>query len=234
MLNNAAAVNAEAGPNTAARGTAFNGLSPAERAVQALYLAALGRAGMKAELDLWVPLIGNNTFLPQSVVSAIEGSAEAKDRLVKSWYIAYLGRQANGVEEQGFVTMLQSGESEEQVLAMMLGTQEFLTRAQLLVSSGSQSERFVQALYQLLLGRQAGAKELQDWVNAIPQIGRQGVALALLQSGEFHTNQFEGYYDTLLHRPADAAALGAWVNIGLDVFTVRIAFEGTAEFFSNG
>src|SRR5262245_47601900 len=49
FINNAIAVNASVGPDTPDRATAFVGLSPAERAIQALYLDALGRPGSKAE-----------------------------------------------------------------------------------------------------------------------------------------------------------------------------------------
>src|SRR5262249_25523105 len=136
-VDGSAAVNAAVGPNTAARSTAFTGLSAKERAVQALYLDALGRAGSKAELDSWVKLfLSGATSLSAAVVRAIEGSRTAEDHLVKSWYIAYLGRQANGTEEQPFVNLLHAGQSEEQVLSLLLGAQGFYNRAQTLVSSG--------------------------------------------------------------------------------------------------
>jgi hypothetical protein len=102
------------------------------------------------------------------------------------------------------------------------------------ISAGSADERYVQALYQLLLGRSAGDTELSGWVNALPGLGGAGVALAILQSQEFRTYQFEGYYDALLHRPSDAAGLGGWVSSGLDGYRVRLAFEASAEFFANG
>jgi hypothetical protein len=60
------------------------------------------------------------------------------------------------------------------------------------------------------------------------------VALGFLGSQEFRTDQFEGYYDALLHRPSDPGGLSAWVNSGLDEFHVRVAFESSPEFFSNG
>src|SRR5262249_23820454 len=49
-LNGAASVNGGVAPDTADRATAFAGLNPLERAVQALYLAELGRPGSRAEL----------------------------------------------------------------------------------------------------------------------------------------------------------------------------------------
>src|SRR5262249_30069331 len=102
-LNNAAAVNAASGPNTADRATTFIGLTAQQRFVQALYLDALGRAGAQAELDVWVAVLNSPGGSQAQVASGIEGSLEAQDRLVKSWYFAFLGRAAQGDEELGWV-----------------------------------------------------------------------------------------------------------------------------------
>ncbi len=232
------AVNAEVGPDTADRGTAFAGLTPNERVVQALYLDILGRAGAKSELDGWAGLLNGSTAAQRSVASSIEGSSEGQTRLVKAWYVAYLGRPAAGGEEQGWVSLLQAGQTEEQVLSQILGTGEFFNRAQVLIpsgpGSGSASGRFVQALYQLLLDRPGSQSELDGWINQIPGIGWQGVALGLLGSTEFRSNQFEGYYDVLLHRPSDASGLNGWVFSNMDMRSVRLGFEAGSEFFVNG
>jgi hypothetical protein len=73
-------------------------------------------------------------------------------------------------------------------------------------------------------------------------MGRQGVALGFLagpSATEFRTDQFEGYYNALLHRPdnpdgLDPNGLNNWVMSNLDIEAVRIAFESTPEFFANG
>ena len=55
---------------------------------------------------------------------------------------------------------LLSGQTEEQVLSILLGSQEFFNRAQTLAGSGTADERFVKALYQLLFNRTPGANEV--------------------------------------------------------------------------
>jgi hypothetical protein len=236
-LDNGAAVNTLAGPDTRDGATAFAGLSAAERFVQALYLDELGRAGSTAELDGWVNGMLNRPGGSRGAVAAgIAGSAEARDHLVKSWYIAFLGRQANGKEEQGFVSELQAGMTEEQVLSQVLGSGEFLDRAQTLVSSGTPAQRFVQSLFQLLLDRPADANELSSQTAGLDvssASARQAGALGVLQSPEFRTDQFEGYYNALLHRPSDAG-LNGWASSGLDLHSVRLHFETSDEFFVNG
>jgi hypothetical protein len=234
-INNAAAVNASAGPDTADRTTALAGLGAPERFVQALYLDDLGRAGSKAELDGWVNGVLNQPGGSQQAVAAgIAGSREAQDHQVKGWYVAYLGRQAQNGEEQGWVNALQSGQSEEQVLAGIVGSAEFYNRAQTLVATGTADQRYVQALYLLLLDRTAGAAELAAWNGALPSLGTGGAALAFLGAAEFRTDQFEGYYNALLHRPADAAGLNGWVFSNLDMASVRVGFEASQEFVADG
>jgi parallel beta-helix repeat protein len=115
-LNNTA-VNAMPGPDTADRGTAFTGLTADERFVQALYLDDLGRAGSKAELDNWLPVLSAGG--QQMVVTDIVNSMEARDRMVNNWYQTYLGRSADGTEELVWVTKLQAGQTYAPILAQL-------------------------------------------------------------------------------------------------------------------
>jgi hypothetical protein len=92
----------------------------------------------------------------------------------------------------------------------------------------------VQALYQLLLRRKGSDFEVAGWIHALPALGRQGVALGFLHSTEYRTDLFQQYYNDLLHRPADAAGINGWVSSGLDSSSVRIGFEASSEFFTNG
>jgi hypothetical protein len=64
--------------------------------------------------------------------------------------------------------------------------------------------------------------------------GRTAVALGILSSQEFRTDDFEGYYNALLHRPADSAGQSGWVMSPYDVGTVRSGIEASSEFFVSG
>jgi hypothetical protein len=170
------------------------------------------------------------------VAAGIEKSFEARDRLLKTWYSTYLGRQAQGGEELGWVNQLRAGQTQEQVLSQFLsdpGGQEFYHRAQTLIASGTPDERYVQALYQVLLGRSATSAEISGWDAMLPSLGRQGAAQVFLHSPEFRSDLFEGYYNDLFHRQDDRAALNAWVNSNLDILSVRIGFESGPEFYSS-
>jgi hypothetical protein len=236
-LDDAGAVSSFYGPNTSDRGTALAGLSAQQRFVQVLYLDALGRAGSQAELNGWVAAFNNTpgtqTQQQALVANGIERSPEARTHLVQTWYEAFLGRQAQGGEEQGWVNLLLAGQTEEQVLSGILGGPEFFNHAQTLVGTGTPSQRFVQALYQLLLNRTGGTGEVSGWVSVLPGLSDQGVALVFLGTPEFRTNLIEAYYNALLHRPSDPGLRG-WLSSGLDATSIRVGFESGSEFFANG
>lgn len=232
QLNNAASVSTFYGPDTADRATALASLSPAQRFVQVLYLNALGRAGSLAELDSWVAVLQTNGRLV--VASGIERSPEARLHLVQTWYLTYLGRPLGINEPQGWVNMLLAGVSEEVTLSGILGSAEFFARAQTLIAAGTPDERFVRALYLLLLDRTASAAEVAGHVANIASRGRNGVAQDFLFSAELRTNLIEVYYNTLLHRAVDGDGLNSWFSSGFDATNLRTGIESSNEFFQQG
>ncbi len=218
-------------------GNGLAGLTPQERFVQTLYLDALGRAGSKTELDSWVVAFNDGSSqmdAQAAIATGIEESFEGRDHLVKGWYETFLGRAAGGGEELGWVSQLMSGTTEEQVLSQILASTEFYGRAQTLSGAGTADQRFVQALYPLLLGRTASDAEVMSWVATLPQQGRLGVALGFLTSGEYRTDLVQSDYGVLLHRSPDPQGLAFWVGIGEDALDLRIGFEASPEFFTNG
>ncbi|HBI43132.1 MAG TPA: hypothetical protein DDY78_09800 [Planctomycetales bacterium] len=222
-------------PDTADRTAAFMGLSPQQRFIQALYLDELGRAGSVAELNGWVAVLNGAPNGPAVVEQGIENSAEGRDNLVKGWYRSYLGRTADGVEEQSHVAGLLAGFSEETILGGILGSPEFFLHAQTLTNSGSPPERFVQALYKLLLNRTADAGEITGHVAELRggQTEAQ-VAENFLLGLEFRTDLVALYYSTLLHRTASADEINGWAASGMSDYTIRLMFESSPEFLANG
>ena len=208
-------------------------LTSQERFVQALYRDELGRNGTVSELDGWVALLNQPGETPADVAAGVADSPEALDRVVRGWYQTYLGRPAEGGEELSWVNLLQQGQSGEQVLAGILGEPEFFNRAQTLAGSGTPQERYVQGLYQVLLGRTGSVDEIAGWVNALPVLGSIGVAQAIQTSPEYRTEATTAYYKNLLGRSPDAAGLNSWVFSNLDLLAVHIGFEGSPEFYND-
>jgi hypothetical protein len=151
----------------------------------------------------------------------------------------------------GWVGLLQATHNDELVQSGILSSAEFFNRAQGMGFGGTPEQNYVQALSHVLLGRSGSPAEVAAWVGGLPGMGlpggylpggfgllpvleRQEAALGFLDSLEYRTDAIEGYYNALLHRPADAMGLNGWVNSGLDLLSVRIGFESSAEFFTNG
>jgi Domain of unknown function (DUF4214) len=109
---------------------------------------------------------------------------------------------------------------------------------------------FVQSLYVRLLGRTGSNSEVASWVNALPRLGRIGVANAILSSLEFRADVVHQLYGftpaafpsvasllpPLLHRTSapTAAEVNAWANSSLAILSIAVAFAGSSEFFANG
>jgi hypothetical protein len=208
-------------------------LGAQERFVQALYLDELGRAGSRAELDVWVAVLTMPGGSQAKVAAGIVASLEARDHRVQGWYQTYLGRPATNGEEQPWANLLQS-QTEEQVLSQILGSAEFRARAQTLSPRDPSDQQYVQALYSMLLNRSGSAGEVARFVSALPHLDRPGVALLFFQSPEYRALPVGDDYRTLLHRPADAVGVNGWVLSKLDLAHIRIGFEGSTEFFMNG
>lgn len=234
-IHNAASVNTFYGPNTADRNEALSGLTPQERFVQVLYLNVLGRAGAKAELDFWVGVLNGAGGSQAKVAEFIENSQEARTHLVETWYQTYLNRVAGPDEGHAWVALLAQGQSEEGVLKQFLTTtSEFFDHAQVLSTTGTPDQRFIQALYKLLLNRTPMANEIAFWSNALPVLGREGLVAEFLASFEFRVNLVSAVYMALLHRPEDRAGDDFWLSENLGANALRVGFESTPEFFQKG
>ncbi len=196
-------------------------LSAGRAFVQALYNDALGRSGTLAELDGWLAIPNVNQAV---IVNGILRSREALGRVVDGYYLQYLGRQSDAGRE-GWINLLQSGVSAENVQAAFLSSPEFL---------GHIDTDYVQALYRLTLGRTGDAAELAGWYTVLPQLGLQGVAAAFTNSAEHRSQVVAGDFLTLLHRPASAAELSSLAGLPLDLLTLEAAVLSGPEFFANG
>jgi hypothetical protein len=200
--------------------------------IEEMYEERLGRLASEAELAAWLKVFQASG--QSAVATGIEQSLEARTDLVEEFYLRYLGRAAVNGEEHGWVQLLMQGEMEEKVIAGILSSSEFYTRAQTLVSSGTPDQRYVQALYQLLLNRSPSASEVNSWVSQLPVLGRSGVALGFLDSSEFRTAAITGYYVEFLQRLPEAPGLAGWLGSGLSLEQIRLGFESSGEFLANG
>jgi hypothetical protein len=217
-----------------------------------LYLDILKRApDLSSPTDAagWVNGLNAGRLRPADVDSSVVRSPEANTILVRSLYLRILGRPATGDEGAGWVQMLNGGATQEQVIAGILASPEFGTRAGKLVGTpnGDANTNFVQALYLVVLGRQGSNAEVNGWLSSLNSLGRSGVAAGFLRSAEFRTLLVEQEYGFPLAAPTSLASLyvnflgrksapttaevNSWVNSSRDLAAIEAGFAGSDEFY---
>jgi hypothetical protein len=97
--------------------------------VTALFHDFLQRTPSSSELSFWETALG--TMTRDQVASMILGSLEYDTDLVKSYYLQFLQRSADSTGLTFFASALNGGTlTDEQVIAALIGTDEYFTLAQ--------------------------------------------------------------------------------------------------------
>ncbi len=224
-----------------------NALSANAAFVETLYENELHRFGATTnpnDAGYWVNVLNANTMTPAQVAAAISHTPEALGVVVDGLYLKFLNRAADPNGRAGLVNYLKNGGTIEQVIVSLV------TSAEYAADVGGTDYGYIESLYVKLLGRTGSNAEVSGWLAALPMQGRSGVANALLVSAEFRGDAAQQFYGFTLAAPASvlsllppllhrttapsAADITSWVNSGLDVLSMAVAFAQTGEYFSNG
>ncbi len=200
--------------------------------VRQLYLQELGRPGALVEVASWAQLldgtIGSRIFVEQQIAT----SPEARARTLDHYYTHFLGRDADLFGLINWDQLLLQG-GEEQVAAGILGSVEFFQRAQSQIGTGTQVERFVRALYQVLMNRDPAASEVNGWVSFLASgATRSQVGFLFLASVEYRDDVIRALYLTHLHRQPGDNEISLWSASTLDLRTARERIAASDEFFT--
>jgi len=142
-----------------------------------------------------------------AVANAITYSAEYRSRLIADSYRTYLNRSPDSGGLAHWLQMMDQGMTIQQMEAGFLASAEYYLRA------GSTSSGWVQRLYLHVLGRSAGASEVNYWVQKLNSgWTKEGVAMGFLISTEQLTAVVDGYYVDLLGRHIDPSGRTTWVG----------------------
>jgi hypothetical protein len=200
--------------------------------VQSLYTRFLHRAGDVLNPNgagQWVTAL-NGGMTQAAVANAIVRSPEALGYVVDDLYRTILGRDADPAGRSHHVNLMANGWTVETVQIGLLGGAEYRTRF-------PGDAAFVASLYESVL-RRSPQGGVAAWVDLLPSLTRSGVAAGFVLSTEYRTTQVTNlFYDLLKRTPAAAPTpqqVAAWVNTGLDLLSLRVAFAGSAEFFVIG
>jgi uncharacterized delta-60 repeat protein len=179
------------------------------RFVTDLYQDLLGRApdapGLAANAQ---PLDAARAQALASVARAFVGSVENRSAVIAGYYTTYLGRAADAGGVRNWLGLLQRGATPEEVLATILGSDEYLQRA------GGTNAAFLDRLYRDVLGRDRdpGSQGFLDALNG-GQATRAQVAVGLLSSAEYRTRFVTQAYQTFLGRQPNTAEMGPWLQL---------------------
>ena len=201
-----------------------------ETFIEELYVTRVKRFATESEVENWKNVIRGGAGR-SGIVAAIERAVESRTRLVRAWYEQYLARSASGGEESGWVNALTQGMTEELIIAGILAAPEFFARAQTLVTVGTPNERWLRAMYSVLLGRAQDGGEVGAWLGVITTTNRGGIANTFLNTAEFRGRIIDAYYTTFLQRDADAAGRQNWVVAPLNLTQIREGFASSLEFY---
>jgi hypothetical protein len=195
--------------------------------LEAMIIVKMSPGGSGPQPNTTPGLISNTDSLMR-VAEIVKESSQFLARIVRGFYQRYLGRDPENGEDAGWTNMLLGGDKEETVLSAFLSTREFSQRAEALVPAGTPDERFLSALYQLVLGRAAEPAELESWLQGA-SLDRQQASLALVRSIEFRTQQIAGFLQEALSREATPSELEIWANTPFDLLSIRNLIRSTSE-----
>jgi uncharacterized delta-60 repeat protein len=179
------------------------------RFVQDLYQDLLGRTPSAAERDAREAVLEGPRFqaLNATALNFVR-SDEGRGRVIAGYYQDFLGRSASAAEVAGWVDAERHGATPEHVLALLLGSPEYLQRA------GGTNAAWLDQVYRDLLGRDRDAGA-QPFLVGLEQGGLTRVQMAtiLLSSGEYRERFLGQVYQRFLGRQPGSGETSFWVEL---------------------
>jgi hypothetical protein len=173
---------------------------------------------------------GPSFALREQVADAFTGGAEYSLGVIERDYQMLLGRMPSTGETGGWLAAVQSGMTDEQVLASFAGSSEYYQRA------GGTDRLWIDALYHDLLGRTPSASEENGWLSVLAAgTSRGDIAYGFATSPEHEVQVVALDYQTYLGRsglPAEVANWSAALEQGtLTNEQIIAVFVSSSEFY---
>lgn len=199
-----------------------------QRFVAEAYEDVLRRTVDTAGLAYWSAKLDQGA--PRTdVISGIAASDEYRTLQVTLLYRAYLGRVPDAAGLEFHKQILRNGGKREDVAASILGSAEyFQARGQ------GTEERFLQALYQDVLGREIDPQGQTFFHRLLTEgMSRQAAAGLMLSCPEAQRDAVRRVYAEFLHRPVEGTGLDYWgggLQAGLRHEQVVAGVVGSEEY----
>ena len=206
LLLGAAVAPAAAAPAVTSRApsAAAARVDPTVAYVTRVYEDLFGRAPDAGGLASWTDALTRGT--PRvAVANAITSSPEYRSGLIAGSYADYLGRTPDARGLQDWLAAMQRG----MTIQVMEGG--FVASAEYYLQAGNTDRAWVGRLYRDVLGRAAGAPEVDHWTGELRRgVSRLSVAMGFLLSTEQLVQEVDTRYRHLLGRPVDASGRASW------------------------
>lgn len=171
--------------------------------VKALYQDVHGREPDAGGMSTWVNALRYQGRPVSYVVNGVLASDEYYSARIVQTYREVLGRDPEPAGLAYWLREIQTGRLKVDDLAMIhTASDEFYN-----IRAGGNPQRFVDLLYQSLLGRSAGQAEQDYWAGRMSQIGRLGVIFSIYGSKESAAKRINVLYQRYFQRDADRAGI---------------------------
>ena len=182
-----------------------------EQFVKALYLDFLSRAAESQGLLGWTDNLVSGRLSRFGVAYSLAASTESLNTLVTHLYADVLGRQPEPAGRDGWVRAIQGGQPVATVGAGFYASQENYNLAQGRVGGSlTPDQKWVESMYEALLGRPASPQERAFWNAVQAANGRLAVATSIYGAQENLVRRVNALYRQLLGRDADPTGLAGW------------------------
>jgi hypothetical protein len=190
----------------------------------ALYRDVLFRSPAPEEVSGWSAIVASG----QSITGGFLLSDEYRLNKATSAYRTILGREPEGDAIYGWLALMRNGTvMTEDLDKQFLASQEFYNRA------GADNVRFVDALYQRMIGRLPSMEERVGWSVYAYQNGRLAVVNAIWGSMETARARVSAIYFEYLGRYAGESETYGWAVYGQNNgdAQLRSAITGSQEYY---
>jgi len=202
--------------------------------VRKVFLDLLDRPVDAGSLNVFSPG-GTLIDTRANVAFSILKSDERLSVLVDSYYQTFLGRQADAEGRSELFDLLRHGASGEEVIAVIVGSPEYIQRALTLTTAGLPAAWISQS-YLDVLHRSPDPAAVRGFSAYLNSGGaEEQVAIDLVSSNEYRTALINGFYQKFLNRSADQPGLNGLLGLlgnGGSTDDVIAAIIGSPEYCS--
>jgi hypothetical protein len=183
--------------------------------VTQIYPGLSGRPAGANDLNYWLGVLGSGASR-QDVVGSVMQSVAYRRFDGAQWlpqvYQQLLGRAPRPADYTYWLDVLAAGATHDQVIANIVVSPEYLGRLP------NQPSAWLDQVYVQLLGRHAGAGDLNYWLGVLNGgAAKSDVAQQIMQSNEYQGDAWRSWvtrlYAHLLGRNAGGADLGYWTGV---------------------